>query len=656
MSSSSSSSSSSRAGGATGAGAALDAATRGLSTALVEGEDFASGTSSRSTKLVHGGVRYLEKAVFQLDPGQLKLVFEALRERKTLLRNAPHLARALPIATPCYRLWEVPYYYAGMKAYDVIAAAGGGALTSSRFVGARDSLADFPTLAATRGDDDDEGGGGATGGGPTLKGTIVYTDGQFDDARMCVALACTASAAGATVANYVRVNSLIRDERTGRVVGARCVDVSEDAAAASEWDWSSGTDSSSKRRRRRGREFEVRARVVVNATGPFTDGVRRMSADADAAKKTKKKKNTEEEDASSSVVPETIMTPAGGVHVTLPGHFAPPNAGLIVPKTKDGRVVFMLPWLGAVVAGTTDKVTDVTLRPRATREEVDFILESLAPYLSAPATRADVTSAWSGIRPLAKDPTAGKNGGGTENMSRDHLVVDEGDGMITVTGGKWTTYRLMAEHAIDAAIEVEIPNGANPNPPGGGGGGGGGGGEENLNAPPPPPSTTTLASKASACVTRDVAMIGSHGYARDLASRLARPSSPSGDVGEEALSSSSPRPLDADVAAHLARSYGDRAPRVAALAERAKVLRARLAGPSHPVIAAEVVHAARSEYCVTACDFIARRTRLAFLDVEAASAAVPLVVRVLQRELGWSRRRARREMESARAFLATFRA
>ena len=326
MSSSSSSSSSSRAGGATGAGAALDAATRGLSVALVEGEDFASGTSSRSTKLVHGGVRYLEKAVFQLDPGQLKLVFEALRERKTLLRNAPHLARALPIATPCYRLWEVPYYYAGMKAYDVVAAAGGGALTSSRFVGARDSLADFPTLAATRGDDDDEGGGGATGGGPTLKGTIVYTDGQFDDARMCVALACTASAAGATVANYVRVNSLIRDERTGRVVGARCVDVSEDAAAASEWDWSSGTDSSSKRRRRRGREFEVRARVVVNATGPFTDGVRRMSADADAAKKTKKKKNTEEEDASSSVVPETIMTPAGGVHVTLPGHFAPPNA------------------------------------------------------------------------------------------------------------------------------------------------------------------------------------------------------------------------------------------------------------------------------------------------------------------------------------------
>jgi glycerol-3-phosphate dehydrogenase len=237
----------------------------------------------------------------------------------------------------------VPYYYAGMKAYDVVAAAGGGAIgSSSRFVGARESLADFPTLAATRGGGDGrrdgDGDGDATGGGtgtgtagPTLKGTIVFTDGQFDDARMGVALACTASAAGATVANYVRVNSLIRDERTGRVVGARCVDVSEEDA---EEAWDPARSSSS--RRRRGREFEVRAEVVVNATGPFTDGVRRMSADAAArggggGGGKKKSKTKKEEDAS---VPETIMTPAGGVHVALPGHFAPANAGLIVPKAR----------------------------------------------------------------------------------------------------------------------------------------------------------------------------------------------------------------------------------------------------------------------------------------------------------------------------------
>ena len=256
-------------------------------------EPLLPGTSSRSTKLVHGGVRYLEKAVFQLDYGQLKLVFEALNERKTLLRNAPHLAHALPIATPCYHTWEVPYYWAGMKAYDFVAGFSG--LTMSRFCNAAESLVMFPTMSAVRGDD-----------GARLKGTIVYQDGQFDDTRLNVTLACTAAHARATVANYCRVTRLIKDD-DGRVIGARMRDVLD------------------------GGTFDVRAKVVLNATGPFTDDVRRMS------EPTKKE----------------IMTPAGGVHVTLPGYFAPPHAGLIVPKTKDGRVVFMLPWLGAVIAGTT---------------------------------------------------------------------------------------------------------------------------------------------------------------------------------------------------------------------------------------------------------------------------------------------------------------
>ena len=315
-------------------------------------------------------MRYLEKAVFQLDYGQLKLVFEALNERKTLLRNAPHLAHALPIATPCYHTWEVPYYWAGMKAYDFVAGFSG--LTMSRFCNAAESLVMFPTMSAVRGDD-----------GARLKGTIVYQDGQFDDTRLNVALACTAAHAGATVANYCRVTRLIKDD-DGRVIGARMRDVLD------------------------GGTFDVRAKVVLNATGPFTDDVRRMS------EPTKKE----------------IMTPAGGVHVTLPGYFAPPHAGLIVPKTKDGRVVFMLPWLGAVIAGTTDALAPITLRPRATAEEVDFILESLAPYLSVPPSRADVTSAWSGIRPLAADPTADPES--TENILRDHIVVDEGDGMVRI--------------------------------------------------------------------------------------------------------------------------------------------------------------------------------------------------------------------------------
>ena len=264
-------------GGATGTGAALDAATRGLRVALVEGEDFASGTSSRSTKLVHGGVRYLEKAVFQLDYGQLKLVFEALKERRVLLKNAPHLARALPIATPCYDAWEVPYYWAGMKAYDLVAGLGG--LTASRFATASQSTRSFPTLAREF---------GAASGDPEpsrkLLGTIVYEDGQFDDARLATALATTAGAAGATVVNYARVTKLLKDPASGRVIGAKVRDVVDGETRSSG-----------------GGEFEVRAKCVLNATGPFSDGVRSMS-DATRA---------------------PIVTPAGGTHVTLPAYFAP---------------------------------------------------------------------------------------------------------------------------------------------------------------------------------------------------------------------------------------------------------------------------------------------------------------------------------------------
>lgn len=556
-------------GGATGVGAALDAATRGLSVALVEGEDFASGTSSRSTKLVHGGVRYLEKAVFQLDYGQLKLVFEALHERKTLLRNAPHLADALPIATPCYRLWEVPYYWAGMKAYDAV--AGLGSLTPSRFRNAADSLAAFPTLARRRSDD-----------GAELKGTIVYSDGQFDDARLAVSLACTAAHAGAVVGNYVRVDELLKDPSTGKVIGARC----RDAIGG-------------------GRAFDVRAKVVLNATGPFTDGVRRMSR-SDR---------------------ETIMTPAGGAHVTLPGYFAPSSCGLIVPKTKDGRVVFMLPWLGSVIAGTTDTLAPVTVRPRATEEEVDFILDALSPYLSVPATRRDVVSAWSGIRPLAADPSQS----GTENLSRDHVVVNEGDGMITATGGKWTTYRLMAEHAVDAVVAV--------------------GGEE-------------MASRASACRTDDIAVVGAHGFRRDLpAVLLSRARARRSDEkirrrrrrrGFFGASPPDAAIVDEAAASHLARAYGDRAASVMALAESDARLAERLA-PGFPHVAAEVVHAARREYCQTTCDFLARRSRLAFLDVDAAEAAIPAVTATLAKELGWGRRRIARETREAKRFLQTFR-
>jgi glycerol-3-phosphate dehydrogenase len=592
-------------GGATGAGAALDAATRGLRVALVEGEDFASGTSSRSTKLVHGGVRYLEKAVFQLDPGQLKLVFEALRERRTLLRNAPHLAWPLPIATPCYKAWEVPYYWAGMKAYDLVALLGGGSLEMSTFMTAKQTIKAFPNIATIRSDDELKS---------NLKGAVVYRDGQFDDARLAVALAQTASAAGATVVNYVRVERLLFDE------DASLTD--ENASSTDDADVSNGPKKESLGKSRPKRvvgamvrdsrkpgsaPFAVRARAVVNATGPFTDFVRRMV----------------------DVEREEIMTPAGGTHVVLPAHFAPKTCGLIVPKTKDGRVVFVLPWLGGVLAGTTDQLAPVTLLPRPTSAEVGFILEAISPYLATPARKEDVVSAWSGIRPLAKPPKvngAAKDGEkSTENVSRDHVVADERDGVVTVTGGKWTTYRLMAEHAVDAAVKVASVHDA------------------------------SIATRAKKCVTADVAVLGAHGHTAGLAQSILTENARrdtekrfgNGGDGSDALN-------DAGVIEHLVRAYGDRARRVVDLARSDDALAKRLA-PTHPMLVAEVVHAAREEYCVTTRDFLARRSRLAFLDVAAAEAAAPLVNATLAKELKWGWFQAKRELRNTRAFLRTFR-
>ena len=587
-------------GGATGAGAALDAATRGLRVALVEGEDFASGTSSRSTKLVHGGVRYLEKAVFQLDPGQLKLVFEALRERRTLLRNAPHLAWPLPIATPCYKAWEVPYYWAGMKAYDLVALVGGGSLEMSTFLTAKETLEAFPNIAVTRSDDDARS---------RLKGAVVYRDGQFDDARLAVALAATASAAGATVANHARVERLLFDEDAttdDENVSVKNADVSEDDKRKRFGKSRRVVGAMVRDLRKPGSApFAVRARAVVNATGPFTDAVRRMVEPSR----------------------ERIMTPAGGTHVVLPAHFAPKTCGLIVPKTKDGRVVFLLPWLGGVLAGTTDALAPVTLLPRPTEQEVGFILEAIAPYLATPARKEDVVSAWSGIRPLATPPKvygAEKDVKSTENVSRDHVVADERDGVVTVTGGKWTTYRLMAEHAVDAAVRVASV------------------------------SDASIATRAKPCVTADVAVLGAHGHRAGLAQSILtenarRSAKKNGDGGD-----GSDVLVDAGVIEHLVRAYGDRARRVVDLARSDDALAKRLA-PTHPTLVAEVVHAAREEYCVTTRDFLARRSRLAFLDVAAAEAAAPLVNATLAKELGWGWFQAKRELRSTRAFLRTFR-
>ncbi|ERM95211.1 hypothetical protein AMTR_s00009p00266730 [Amborella trichopoda] len=432
-------------GGATGSGVALDAATRGLRVGLVEREDFSSGTSSRSTKLLHGGVRYLEKAVFNLDYGQLKLVFHALEERKRVIQNAPHICHPLPTMTPCFSWFEVAYYWLGLKMYDLV--AGPRILHLSRYYSVKAAVAVFPMLSRES-------------HGRNLRGAVVYYDGQMDDSRLNIGVACTAALAGAAVLNHAEVISLHKDEQ-GCVIGA-CV-----------------------RDNLTGKEFDVHTKV----------------------------------------------------------------------------------------------------------------------------RHSDVLSAWSGIRPLATDPSAKD----TASIRRDHIICVDCPGLITITGGKWTTYRSMAEDAVDAAIKH-----GNLSPLGG-------------------------------CVTANLPIIGAYGW--EASSFIA--------IAQNFLrmkvtrdGKTVPGTMDTPIAKHLSRAYGSMAMHVAAIAQN-ESLGKRLAH-GHPYMEAEVAYCARNEYCESAIDFIARRTRLAFLDRNAAIRALPRVVELLTNERGWGPERQEKEMEDALFFLATF--
>lgn len=364
-------------GGATGLGSAVDAASRGYRVLLVEQSDFAKATSSRATKIVHGGVRYLEQ-------GNLSLVIGALRERGRLLKNAPHLVRNLEFIVPAYRWWEMPYYGSGLRLYDVL--AGRLSFGRSRIVSAAQALERIPNLNAKH-----------------LRSAVLYHDGQFDDARLATNLAQTAADHGACLINYARAVRLAT--ANGRVSGAVVHDMET------------------------GNEFEARARVVVNATGIFTDEVRRM--DDSAAR--------------------PMVTPSRGIHIVLPQRFLAGSTALMIPKTKDGRVLFGLPWHGAIVFGTTDTPTDVPLlEPRPSREELEFLLEHAAIYLEKAPQPSDVLSTFAGLRPLVSNPNAKS----TASISRDHTIITSASGLVTITGGKWTTYRKMAEDLVNHCVRV----------------------------------------------------------------------------------------------------------------------------------------------------------------------------------------------------------
>ncbi|HEX2534574.1 MAG TPA: glycerol-3-phosphate dehydrogenase/oxidase [Chitinophagaceae bacterium] len=366
-------------GGATGLGIAVDAAARGLSVVLFEAGDFARGTSSRSTKLVHGGVRYLAQ-------GALPMVFSALRERGRLARNAPHLVRTQSFVIPCYSTGEKIKYITGLKLYDWL--SGPLSLGASRLLSRTAVEQKLPGIRMA----------GLTGG-------VQYTDAQFDDARLAINLAQTAAEQGAVLLNYCPVTALTKDV-AGRISGLTAADAET------------------------GRSYTIGASAVINATGVFTDKVVRFDQPDSAP----------------------LVRPSQGVHLVLDRSFLPGDTALLIPETSDGRVLFLIPWKGYVVAGTTDTpLNDIAEEPVAAEEEITFILETVRRYLSRPPERSDVRSLFAGLRPLAAE---GSKGVKTAGLSRDHRLHPHPSGLLTVTGGKWTTYRKMAADAVNAALEL----------------------------------------------------------------------------------------------------------------------------------------------------------------------------------------------------------
>ncbi|ANB13241.1 glycerol-3-phosphate dehydrogenase [Sugiyamaella lignohabitans] len=525
-------------GGATGAGVALDAITRGLKVALVERDDYASCTSSRSTKLIHGGVRYLEKAVWHADYEQYKLVKEALHERKVFLDMAPHLSFPLPIMIPLYKWWQMPYYWVGVKCYDLL--AGKRNLESSYVLTRGKALEVFPML------NDDK-----------LKGAVVYYDGSHNDSRTNVSVALTAQELGADVINHVEVTGLKKDAN-GKLIGIEARDLASETPET----------------------FSVSGKSVVNATGPFSDTIRKFD---------------------NQKVPE-IVVPSSGIHIVLPGWYSPKNMGLLDPATSDGRVIFFLPWQGSTIAGTTDAPCEVERNPIPSEKDINFVLKEVKHYIDGKidVRRDDVQAAWSGVRPLVMDPA--KMGEGTQGVVRNHLVTLSDSGLVTIAGGKWTTFRQMAQETVDTCIE-----------------------QFNL-------SPVTATSQ-----TEKVKLVGGEGWTPlryiDLIQKYN---------------------LEPEVAQHLSENYGTRAFTVAELCTPSSSPnhpRGKRIVPSYPFIDGELLYAMRYEYATTAVDFLARRTRLAFLNSTAAFEALPSVIDVMAKELNWSKTRKDQEYEQSVEFL-----
>ena len=472
-------------GGATGLGTAVDAASRGYKTLLAEQHDFAKGTSSRSTKLVHGGVRYLAQ-------GNIKLVREALKERGLLLKNAPHLTNNLSFVLPCYSVWQKIYYGVGLKIYDLMSGKSG--LGKTKIIGRQKTKQHLPTIDIKN-----------------LSGAVVYRDGQFDDARLAINLAQTAVENGATVLNYCKVVQLVKDNK--KICGV----IIKDEIS--------------------GKQYEIICKAVINATGVFTDEVLHMD---DAAAK-------------------NIVSPSQGIHIVLDKKFFPGNDAMMIPETEDGRVLFAVPWHDKVVVGTTDTpIENHSLEPKPLQEEIEFILHHINKYLNVAINRTDVKAVFAGLRPLVKRGASKK----TALMPRDHTIIVSNSGLVTITGGKWTTYRRMANDVLNKAVVV-------------------------------------AGLEKKPCVTENLKI---HGWVNET---------------------------DKNDTLHF---YGADAVQIKNLCKEDATLSERI-HPSLQNTKAEITWAIRNEMAVTAEDVLARRTRILFLDANAAIQAVPSVAKLMAKEM-----------------------
>ncbi|VWU52599.1 FAD-dependent glycerol-3-phosphate dehydrogenase, putative [Hepatocystis sp. ex Piliocolobus tephrosceles] len=628
-------------GGATGAGIALDAATRGLKCALVEKGDFSSGTSSKSTKLLHGGIRYLENAVKKLDLTELYFVWEALGERAHTMKIAPFMSRPVSIVMPIYKLWQVPYFACNIKIYDLLAelvCSFEKGIPNSYYIFKTNTLEHSPLLKKEK-----------------LKGALIYYDGQHNDTRMNLFIILTSAIdnyvpgqVGATVCNYTEVVDFIKDEDTKNVIGVKAIDKINN------------------------KEIDIFAKVIINATGPYGDTVRKL---ADENR-------------------EPMIKVSVGCHFILPKWYTSRNTGIFIPKTSDDRVLFILPWENNTLVGTTDEMKPLEEYPKMQNKELNFMIKELANYINVnpDSIRKDIKAAWCGYRPLVVDPkkvkkdgtdfskqpqgtttninkttekmngitekmngTTGKINGITEKMngitekmngitgkingitekingitgkinkktqksdknsesheiSRSHEIIEDENGLISILGGKWTIYRKMAQDTIDYVLDKH---------------------------------KDTIKNKYG-CRTKFLMLLGSHDkngihQTDDFTYGCSK-------LGKKLVRKYSQ--IDYETAEYLVSNYGYLAENVCELANELNLF--QKLDQSKPYIQAEVIYASRYEFANTISDVLGRRLRLAFLDTQVSTKVIPQVATLLQKELSWTDEQMKKNIQEANKYI-----